>query len=439
MTLRHAALSSLFILMAAACSSAGSEPGNGRGGTGGTNSSGGSGGSGKGGSGGSSTGGSGGSSTGGSGTGGATGGTGGAGTGGTTGTGGSGGTTGSGGAAGTGGAGTGGAAGSGGAGTGSGGTAGAGAGGTATGGAAGAGGAGTAGTGGAPDAGSKGGTAGTGGSSGTAGKDGGTGGSTVDAAPPPPTDGGPPDIPTPMGPCPDFAQGDLNFVTKTGMRKAAVSMSSVASTISGPLIFYWYETTGNPTRVNNGLPVSTITAAGGVIVAPYDSYPTDAFPWIGHYTDHDALFDEVLGCAVQKTKINPGRVHALGFSAGAMMTTHLSFARSKYLASVAAYSGGGNGQFQEMNNKFPAMIINGGTGDIFGGTTNFYTMSQTWQTTLKNAGHFAMFCDHGGGHTLPNATIRGGVYQFFVDHPYGTNPSPYSGGKIPSAISICRE
>jgi predicted esterase len=143
------------------------------------------------------------------------------------------------------------------------------------------------------------------------------------------------------------------------------------------------------------------------------------------------LFDEVLACAVQKTKISTARIHALGFSAGALMTTHLSFARSKYMASVATYSGGATGQFQEPNNKFAAMIMTGGMNDIL--VINFYNSSQQWQQTLKAAGHFAMFCDHGGGHSLPTRLVPG-VWQFFVDHPYGRVPSPYV-GNIPAGIA----
>ena len=115
------------------------------------------------------------------------------------------------------------------------------------------------------------------------------------------------------------------------------------------------------------------------------------------------------------------------------MTTHLSYARSQYVASVAAYSGGNSGMFQEMNNKFAAMIMTGGTSDnVYG--QDFYNGSKAWQTSLKGAGHFAMFCDHGGGHSIPSKLVPG-VFQFFMDHPYGTNPSPYAGGKIPSGIN----
>jgi hypothetical protein len=278
------------------------------------------------------------------------------------------------------------------------------------------------------DAGGKGGTAG---SAGSAGKDAGSGGGTVDAAPPPPVDGGPAP-PPPSGTCPDFVTGDVTFNPASGgARKVAITMGSASKT-GGPLIVYWYATGSNPTEASRGLPLSTVSAAGGVVAAPYDPNTGDTFPWLSHFTDHDALFDEILACAVQKTTISNGRVHAVGFSAGALMTTHLSYSRSKYLASVATYSGGAQGTFQEMNNKFPAMIMTGGTGDVV--VTDFYTASQQWQMTLKNAGHFAMFCDHGGGHSIPTKLVPG-VFQFFLDHPYGTNPSPYAGGKIPSGIN----
>jgi hypothetical protein len=281
-----------------------------------------------------------------------------------------------------------------------------------------AGGAGGAGTTGAGGAGSGGGTggAGTGGAGGAGGSSGGM---------------APTDIPQPTGTCPDFKQGDVMFNPAGGARMVAITMSDAAKTKSGPLIFYWYATTSNPTEAQRGLPLSAVTAAGGIVVAPYDVAGAGTFPWLSNTTQHDALFDEVLACAVQKTKIDISRIHALGFSAGALMTTHLSYSRSKYLASVATYSGGATGMFQEMNNKFAAMIMTGGTNDTV--VQNFYTSSMQWQTTLKSAGHFAMLCDHGGGHSIPVALVPG-VWQFFLDHPYGTNPSPYV-GHLPSAIA----
>jgi len=260
------------------------------------------------------------------------------------------------------------------------------------------------------------------------GANGGSGGSGVGGSG---ASGGPPDIPTPTGTCPEFQNGDVTFNPPGGARRVVITMGPSAASMSGPLIFYWYATTSNPTEARRGLPINDVTAAGGIVVAPYDVAGAGTFPWLNQQNQHDALFDEVLACAVQKTKIDTRRIHALGFSAGALMTTHLSFARSKYLASVATYSGGSGGNFQDPNNKFAAMIMTGGPGDMV--VINFFDTSTAWQSQLKGAGHFAMLCNHGGGHSIPTRLVPG-VWQFFKDHPYGTNPSPYA-GNIPSGIN----
>jgi hypothetical protein len=260
---------------------------------------------------------------------------------------------------------------------------------------------------------------------------GGAAGSPIDP------DAGPPDIPTPTGTCPEFREGTVTFMVNGAARRVVISMSSAAETMSGPLIFYWHATGGAPSEAQRGLPVREVTAEGGIVVAPIDVANAGAFPWLSQFAEHDALFDEVLGCAVQNTMIDIRRIHALGWSAGGIMSTHLSCARSKYISSVATYSGGGGCMFQEMDNKFAAMILAGGPGDQL--VLNFYTGSMDWQARLKEAGHFAMFCDHGGGHSIPTRLVPA-VWQFFKDHPYGTNPSPYAGGMMPSTISsVCEE
>jgi hypothetical protein len=260
---------------------------------------------------------------------------------------------------------------------------------------------------------------------------GGAAGSPIDP------EAGPPDIPTPTGTCPEFREGTVTFMVNGAARRTVISMSSAAETMSGPLIFYWHATGGAPSEAQRGLPVREITAEGGIVVAPIDVANAGVFPWLSQFAEHDALFDEVLGCAAQNTMIDIRRIHALGWSAGGIMSTHLSCARSKYISSVATYSGGGGCMFQEMDNKFPAMILAGGPADVL--VLNFYTGSMDWQARLKEAGHFAMFCDHGGGHSIPTRLVPQ-VWQFFKDHPYGTNPSPYAGGMMPSAISsVCEE
>ncbi|HET6284614.1 MAG TPA: hypothetical protein VFH73_26900 [Polyangia bacterium] len=240
------------------------------------------------------------------------------------------------------------------------------------------------------------------------------------------------DLPSPAGTCPDFAAGVVTFEPAGGPRQVTITMTNAAATQRGPLIFYWYATGSSPREAGRGLPLGAITAAGGIVVAPQDVANAGRFPWLSNLAQHDALFDEVVACAVRKTMIDPRRIHVVGFSAGALMTTHLSYARSKFLASVAAYSGGAAGQFQESDNKFPALIFTGGPNDIV--VQDFFQSSQQWQTTLKNAGHFTLFCNHMGGHSIPLQLVAG-VWQFFQDHPYGTVPSPYAGGNVPGSLA----
>jgi predicted esterase len=133
----------------------------------------------------------------------------------------------------------------------------------------------------------------------------------------------------------------------------------------------------------------------------------------------------VIGCAQEKIGIDPRRVHSLGFSAGALFTSQLSFARSSYIASVATYSGGGSAAPEDASNKFPAMIFFGGPNDMV--VVNFQEQSQIYLDALRGNGQFAFLCNHGRGHSIP-ADAAPNVVKFFLDHPFGTNPSPYASG-----------
>lgn len=247
------------------------------------------------------------------------------------------------------------------------------------------------------------------------------------------TDGpAPGGLPTPAGACPEFQAGEATFNPPGGARQVMISMTDAAKTRRGPLIFYWYATGSSVAEAARGLPLAAVTAAGGIVVAPHDVAGAGTFPWLQNLTRHDALVDEVVACALRNTMIDSRRIHTVGFSAGALMATHLSYARSKLLASVAAYSGGAAGMFQEQSNKFPVLIFTGGPNDIV--VQNFFQSSQAWQTTLKDAGHFTLFCNHLGGHSIPTRLVPG-VWQFFQDHPYGTAPSPYAGGKVPGSLA----
>ncbi len=329
----------------------------------------------------------------------------------TTSAGGAGGTAGSGGvgAGGSSGAGIGGAGGAGGVSGASGGTAGDGGGGTG----------GTGGTG------ATGGTGGAGGSGGA-----GAGGSL--GAP------GEPALPTPTSPCPDFREGTVAFNAAGVNRSALVHMdAAAAASLDGPVVFYWYGTGGQPTQAVSGLGqagIDRIKAAGGIVVAP-SHVNGGTFPWLQGQEQTYALVDEVIACADEKLGIDARRIHSLGFSAGALFTTQLGYARSSYLASVATYSGGGAGTFADPSNKFAAMIFHGGPGDMV--VINFQNTSQDYYGTLTSNGHFALICNHGGGHVIPTAA-RPGVIDFFFEHPFGTSPEPWATVFPPSVPSYCQ-
>jgi predicted esterase len=163
------------------------------------------------------------------------------------------------------------------------------------------------------------------------------------------------------------------------------------------------------------------------------------FPWLAGGDADYRLADEVAACAVERGGVDPTRIHSLGFSAGALFTARLAFARARYIASVVTYSGGllenaPPPPSQNPRNKFAALALSGGPRDnVF--NTDFDVASRALQAKLTGDGHFALYCDHGGGHRIPT-DYRRAAGKFLVDHPFGTTPSPYEGA-LPSELKAC--
>jgi len=230
----------------------------------------------------------------------------------------------------------------------------------------------------------------------------------------------------------------VTFHPAAGPRTVQLYLNPATLAKHGPLVLYWYATYGSPAQATEalGTAMQTLQGLGGIVAAPADN-GTGQFPWIDNVDAHMLLADEIVGCAAA-AGIDTKRVHALGFSAGALMTTQLAFGRSGWLASVATYSGGlidaTVPAYQNASNDFAALILTGGTSDnVF--NTDFQKASLAFQAELKKDGHSALYCDHGGGHAIPPA-YTAAVGQFFLDHPFGTNPSPYVGA-LPAALKAC--
>jgi hypothetical protein len=247
-----------------------------------------------------------------------------------------------------------------------------------------------------------------------------------------------PALPSKGGVCPAFVSGDASF-SPAGIASRKVRLW-VGANGGGPLVIYWHSTGAQPSEAETkGLSgvIGQITAAGGVVAAPFTGANEGAFPWLSTTSESLKVADEIVACAIEKKDVDPRRIHVAGFSAGGLMTSTMSLQRSAYVASVAPYSGGlqGSATFQDASNKLAALVFHGGSSDVF--VLNFQSTSTSYSSALRTHGSFTMLCNHGGGHAIPGAGPAA-VWRFFQDHPYRTSPSPYV-ASVPAGIpSYCQ-
>ena len=242
-------------------------------------------------------------------------------------------------------------------------------------------------------------------------------------------------LPTATGTCPTMANLDGGMVTFAG--QPATVWSGDPKNGPGPLLLYYYATGSSATE-----PVFTIGQAqidklkslGGAVVAQNKTTAQGATTgndvW---YTGDAAIADEIVACAIQSQKIDPRRVHTAGYSAGALQTVYMWFARSGYVASVLTYSGGDDGldkvPLQDPAHPPAALVTHGGQGvDTYGGVIDFFNASTAWEAEIKQASGFAIDCNDGGAHTdvALRVKVAPQAIQFFLDHPYGVKPEPYA-------------
>lgn len=257
---------------------------------------------------------------------------------------------------------------------------------------------------------------------------------------------GAPAVPTPTGTCPTLTSGDVTFAPAGQTPRRVRLVLGAPPTTPGPLVLYWHATGSSPAEVDYalGATAASLTAAGGVIAAPYADPTAGQFEWFivnqSARQDDFVLADEIVGCLVAAGRVDARHVHSMGMSAGALQTTALSFLRSGYLASVATYSGGLPAGFttptdQDPSNHFAALIFTGGSSDaVFG--VDFLAASMRYRDTLRGSGHFTALCDHGGGHTIPRDAAPS-VARFFLDHGFGVDPSPYAAALPASFPAYC--
>jgi hypothetical protein len=291
------------------------------------------------------------------------------------------------------------------------------------------------------------GTTGAGGQAGSSSATGGVGGGT--AAGPAPTQ-----LPTATG-CPVFPTG-TSSTTASGTIMVARSDQPVPVDIymspnakskpapGGPIVLY-YHASYEPQmskEVQQGFTAANIQKvmdAGGVVaafnhVSCSGCQTTDDNWW---YVQDDPVQDFVVACAIQQANIDTRHIHALGWSAGALHSMHIGFARANYMASIVSYSGGNPSQAQSQNptNHFSSILTYGDQGtDVV--IIDFNQNSHTYFTTYQPMGYYTMMCHHAGGHEI-DPMVAPVSLDFFMAHPYKVSPEPYANG-IPTGFpSYC--
>jgi hypothetical protein len=212
----------------------------------------------------------------------------------------------------------------------------------------------------------------------------------------------------------------------------------------GPLLVYWYATGSNSTEPTWAIQmpqIQKITAAGGAVIAQVKSTTmgnnTGDNVW---YTGDVPIADQAVACAIQTQKIDVRRIWAAGYSAGALQTVYMWYARSGYLSGVISYSGGDIGinkvPLQDPSHLPVGLASHGAAGqDVI--VVDFNQGSHTWE--MNNPKAFIVDCDDGGNHlsTGPRTMMAPQAIQMLWDHPYGITPEPYASGLPSGWPSTC--
>jgi poly(3-hydroxybutyrate) depolymerase len=244
-------------------------------------------------------------------------------------------------------------------------------------------------------------------------------------------------LPTVVGTCPTLANGTVTVTAGSGSIQAQI-WAAAGAPAGGPLVVYWHATGSSPNgEVPIAFDVNAVTAAGGVIAAFVSSSRTGTTT--GNTGDNvwfqsDVAFaDQVVACAISQLHVDPRRIHVAGYSAGALQTVYMWFARSGYVASVISYSGGteigDQAPMQDPTNVPPLIAAHGAMGQDMV-VVDFAQASAQWEGIAKQAGGFSIDCNDGGNHLsffqtrAPN--LRPVSLQFFLDHPFKVSPEPYT-------------
>lgn len=269
----------------------------------------------------------------------------------------------------------------------------------------------------------------------------------------------PPVRPYSGGACPAIVGGqtaetslNVDFISSGDRRRfRLVVPSSYDGTSAWPLLFLWHWlNASSESFVRDGEITSAAEEMRFLAVLPdelEDARGNKAYlfdwPFAESWGAEKELvfFDDLLACVSEQYRVDPRRVYANGVSAGGLWVTYLSTTeRALYLAAVETLSGGlgeipaasWRMEFAPQENKFPALVLWGGTNDRLG--VDFGRASMRYRDALVADGHFVVTCTHDAGHAMPpiprpadGGTRFRAMWDFLLSHPYGLEPgaSPY--------------
>jgi len=160
------------------------------------------------------------------------------------------------------------------------------------------------------------------------------------------------------------------------------------------------------------------------------------------------FFDTILACLKARWEIDDDRIYSMGFSAGAVMTDLLAATRGDELAAVFTWSGGylddpenDTGTVGVMadwppyttTNRYAQVIAFGGEKDVWT-VVHFNSFAAADVPWLNGMGHDLVVCDHGLGHTVPQALQGAQVLEFFFYHPRTAQDSPWASSGLPGSF-----
>ncbi len=262
--------------------------------------------------------------------------------------------------------------------------------------------------------------------------------------------GSPTMLPTVMGTCPAITPGmSAKTVTFDG-EPVELWTGSPGGDTHGPLVLYWFPTTGTSDDVEQffgAQDIAAVTAKGGMVASFGKSTAmgtnTGDAVW---YTGDFAVADQVVACAIQSLHIDTRQIFVTGASAGALQATWMSYVRSGYIAAAVTLSGGFDElsagasltptTLQDPSNVPSIMAVHGAKGsDVV--IIDFAVASASWEADIASKKGFSLDCNTGGGHVSGPPQILPGIWQFMEDHPFKVAKQPYP--PLPSVYpSYCK-